>query len=195
MVRAPLARRLGPSVITSGGMPPQLHVVGRQNHGKTELVLALIEELSARGLQVGTVKHTSHVHELDTPGKDSHRHRLAGSTTAAMVSGEVTAVFLPGLDPQHPYTKLAPLFVDCDLVLVEGHLQGPGPFVEVWRVALGTPPIATDRHDITAVISDDFPDVRIPVWPRRNLDDLVGRLMGAGLVPATCPRPYGGDGL
>jgi len=157
--------------------PPRLHIIGRQDHGKTELVLGLIDALGGRGLRVGVVKHTRHVHELDTPGKDSHRHRLAGATPVAVVSGEVTAVYLPDLDPQHPYDRLAPLFADCDLVLVEGHVDGPGPFVEVWRAALGTPPMATERTGITAVVSDDAPDVSVPVWPRRDLTELLGYLV------------------
>lgn len=158
--------------------PPRLHIIGRQNHGKTELVLTLIETLRARGLRVGAVKHTSHVHELDTPGKDSHRHRLAGASPVAMVSGEVTAIYLPDLDPQHPYDRLAPLFAECDLVLVEGHADGPGPFVEVWRAAVGTPPMAIERSHITAVISDDAPDVPVPVWSRKDLTELVQHLVG-----------------
>ncbi len=165
-----------------------MHIVGRQDHGKTTLILALIETLSARGLHVGTVKHTSHVHELDTAGKDSHRHRLAGSAPAAVVSRDVTAVFLPDVDPQQPYERLAPLFTECDLVLVEGHVEGPGPFVEVWRSAVGTPPIAMERGSILAVISDDAPEVPVPVWPRRDLAQLVQYLVDLS-AHRTAPRP------
>ena len=68
------------------GPPLRIHVVGRRNHGKTTLLVELVEELCRRGLRVGTLKHSSHTHELDTPGKDSHRHRLAGLNAAVRAS-------------------------------------------------------------------------------------------------------------
>ncbi len=72
-----------------------IHLVGRQNHGKTTLLVELIEELTRRGIRVGTIKHTSHVHELDTPGKDSFRHRQAGADPVAVVSKDLIGVYLP----------------------------------------------------------------------------------------------------
>jgi molybdopterin-guanine dinucleotide biosynthesis protein B len=177
------------------GLPRALHIVGRKNHGKTTLVLELVEALRGRGLAVGTVKHTGHVHELDTPGKDSHRHRLAGAAPVAVVSAELTAIYLPDLDPARPYARLAPLFAGCDLVLVEGHLDGPGPRVEVWRRAGGTAPLASSRPDIAAVVSDDAPalSAAVPIWPRRDLDALIRQLTAAGLVPPPPPGSTPGD--
>jgi molybdopterin-guanine dinucleotide biosynthesis protein B len=157
--------------------------VGRKNHGKTTFVVSLIQALRRRGLVVGSLKHTGHTHELDTPGKDSHRFRLAGSAPVAVVSAELTAIYLPRLDPDQPYPSLAPLYAGCDVVLVEGHLQGPGPCIEVWRGDVGTPPLAAEHPGIAAVVSDDGPAVEAPVWPRRDLDGLIRKLTGAGLLP------------
>ena len=167
----------------AGHMPQRLHVVGRKNQGKTTLVVALIEALRERGLRVGTLKHTSHAHELDRPGKDSHRHRLAGASPAAVVSADVTAVFLPGLDPQRPYDHTASLFGGCDVVLVEGHAAGPGPHVEVWRADVGSTPLAAERADIIALISDDPSGLDLPHWPRSDVGAVVDRLAAAGLIP------------
>ena len=61
----------------------RVHILGRKNHGKTTLVVELVEYLTARGMHVGTIKHTHHAHELDTPGKDSHRHGEAGASVAS----------------------------------------------------------------------------------------------------------------
>ena len=72
-----------------------IHIVGRQNHGKTTLIVELIEEFRRRGLRVGTFKHSAHAHELDTPGKDSHRHRLAGAEPVAGITAELIGVFPP----------------------------------------------------------------------------------------------------
>ena len=54
-----------------------LGVVGTKNTGKTTLVTLIVSELVNRGYRVGTVKHTHH--ELDLEGKDTWKHREAGS--------------------------------------------------------------------------------------------------------------------
>jgi len=60
---------------------PAIAIVGRHNSGKTTLIEKLIAEMVSRGLDVGSVKHHSHVgFEIDYPGKDSYRHRAAGAS-------------------------------------------------------------------------------------------------------------------
>jgi molybdopterin-guanine dinucleotide biosynthesis protein B len=62
-------------------------IVGSQGSGKTTLIERLIPALRARGLTVSTIKHTHHHHiELDVPGKDSHRHRVAGAAEVIVAS-------------------------------------------------------------------------------------------------------------
>ena len=47
---------------------PAIAVVGRHNSGKTTLVVKLIEELTARGRDVGSVKHHHRLgFEFDVP--------------------------------------------------------------------------------------------------------------------------------
>jgi molybdopterin-guanine dinucleotide biosynthesis protein MobB len=146
-----------------------LHIVGRRNHGKTTLLVELVSELSARGLRVGTIKHTSHHHELDTPGKDSHRHRIAGAAPASIVTPALMAVFQPRGDSADVYERLAPWYADCDLVLVEGDLDGPGRKIEVWRPGLGEECLAATRCDIAALVTDTPVELAIPVLARRDL--------------------------
>ncbi len=154
----------------------RIHIVGRKNHGKTRLIVELIEHYTRRGLRVGSVKHSSHTHELDQPGKDSHRHRLAGAQPTTVVTTDLIAVFQPR--GQHDfYQQIHPLYEQCDLVLVEGDIDGPGAKVEVWRRAVGGPCLAHERQDVAAVISDDQPGVEVPVWPRHDLDVLADRLL------------------
>lgn len=52
-------------------------VSGTKNTGKTTLVVKIVEELVKRGFEVGTVKHTHH--GLDIEGKDTWKHKNAGS--------------------------------------------------------------------------------------------------------------------
>ncbi len=168
-----------------------LHIVGRKNHGKTALMLDLLAELTGRGLRVGAIKHTSHLHDLDAPGSDSYRHRRAGAAPAAIVTGGLVGVFFPREPAADFYRQLEPLYAGCDLVLVEGHLDHAAPKIEVWRSSLGTPPLAGQRPDILAVVTDDPLALPVPVWPRRDVPGLADRV--ASLARVQSRRIHGGQ--
>ena len=124
----------------------RMHIIGRKNQGKTQLVVELVEELASRGLCVGTIKHTHHRHELDVPGKDSHRHRIAGAAVVGVLSRNMTAVFVPCQKGQDRYSIPAANFAYCDLVLVEGDSQTAATKIEVWRATWGwSPSLSTTR--------------------------------------------------
>lgn len=168
--------------------PPVIHIVGRRNHGKTTLLELLCRELRGRGVRVGTVKHSSHQHELDRPGKDSYRHRQAGADPVAVLTPGLAAVYLPGSDSL-AWERIAPLFADCDLVLVEGAVDRPGVKLEVWRAGQGQTPLALERSDIVAVITDDDPGtVRTPCWPRAAVEPLCDRVLELA-ARAGAPQP------
>lgn len=160
----------------------RIHIVGRKNSGKTTLIVDLVRELSAAGLRVGTVKHTHHHHELDTPGKDSFRHREAGAAAVGILSPGMDAVFRPPRPEQRDsdrYAAFEAVFADCDLVLVEGDSTTTAPKVEVWRRATDQQPLALSDHSVLAVISDDSLDdcdSPPPVWPRGDISELAQRL-------------------
>jgi molybdopterin-guanine dinucleotide biosynthesis protein B len=71
----------------------ELAIVGAKNSGKTTVLEALVRFLSDSGYRVATLKHTSHHHRFDTPGKDSYRHRAAGAGLTIALSREEIAVF------------------------------------------------------------------------------------------------------
>ena len=160
----------------------RIHIVGRKNSGKTTLVTDLVAEFTRHGLRVGTIKHTHHQHELDTPGKDSHRHREAGAAAVGILSRSLSAVFWPSqeITPRQSdqrYERFAPLFSDCDLVLVEGDTHTSGCKIEVWRAAVDTPPLAESVSGIHAIITDDDPQADLPTWSRSDLATLAKKLM------------------
>ncbi len=154
-----------------------LHVVGRQHNGKTTLICDLVRELQRRGLRVGTIKHSSHDHELDREGKDTYRHRLAGASPVAVVAARQIAVYVPRAEDEDPIQRLEPLFAACDLVLVEGFVEREGRKVEVWRREIGKPLLAAERADIVAVVSDDAPEITRPVWPRSDVSRLASEIL------------------
>lgn len=161
--------------------PPRIHIVGRKNSGKTTLVCELVRELASRGIRVATVKHTHHQHELDTPGKDSHKHREAGAAAVGILSPHMTALFIP-IDRderrQQRYEEFEKLFANCDLILVEGDLQATAPRIEVWRGVVCEQPYAAIDPAILAVIADDVVvGIRCPVWPRKDVSSIANRIL------------------
>jgi molybdopterin-guanine dinucleotide biosynthesis protein MobB len=107
---------------------------------KTTLIEALVPLLVVRGLRVSLVKHAHHAFDVDTPGKDSYRHRAAGCTEV-LVSSRVRFALIhelrgaPELTLAQALDRLSP----CDLALVEGYKRAPIPKLEVWREAVGKP--------------------------------------------------------
>jgi molybdopterin-guanine dinucleotide biosynthesis protein B len=146
-------------------------IVGSQGSGKTTLIERLIPALKARGLGVSTVKHTHHHHiELDAPGKDSHRHRVAGASEVLVASdggwARIAASSVPASLPEL-LRQLRPV----DVVLIEGFKQLEGlRRVEVFRGS-GTA-LALADPGIAAVAAPS--GVALPGFTGRrlNLDDV-----------------------
>ena len=98
-------------------------IVGAQGSGKTTLIERLIPALQARGLTVSTIKHTHHHQvELDVPGKDSHRHRMAGASEVIVASDTGWARIASSPEPASLQILLGQLR-PVDVVLVEGFKQ------------------------------------------------------------------------
>jgi len=125
-------------------------IVGSQGSGKTTLIERLIVGLRERGLTVSTIKHTHHHDiELDTPGKDSHRHRMAGAAEVIVASDTGWARIAASTTPASLQILLGQLR-PVDLVLVEGFKQLEWlKRVEVFRGA--GRPLAMDDPGIAAV--------------------------------------------
>lgn len=149
----------------------RLHILGRKNHGKTTLLVELVEYFAAQGRRVGTIKHTHHEHELDVPGKDSFRHRAAGAAVAGILSRSMSAVFWPTPTESSAdrYAQFEIHFAECEFVLVEGDTHATAPKIEVWRNAVGGEPLAASDSTILAVVADDPLVLAAPVWPRANI--------------------------
>lgn len=144
-------------------------VVGWKNAGKTGLMERLVADISARGFSVSTVKHAHHSFDVDHPGKDSHRHRVAGATEVLLASSNRFALMHElrgGAEP--PLEALLDRMSPVDLVLVEGYKRDGHFKIEAHRTAAGNPLIAPDDDSILAVASDIPLDVERPVF---DLDD------------------------
>ena len=144
-------------------------IVGWKNAGKTGLVERLVAEITGRGFSVSTVKHAHHSFDVDQPGRDSHRHRVAGAREVLLASGQRFALMheLRGQDEPSLQSLLARLS-PVDLVLIEGYKRESHPKVEAHRADLGNALIAPSDPTIRAVASDVPLDLDRPVF---DLDD------------------------
>ncbi len=161
----------------------RIHIIGGKNHGKTTLVAELVQEFSARGYRVGTIKHTHHQHELDVPGKDSYRHREAGAAVVGVLSPSMNAVFWKPESKNHSspddrYLAFGEVFADCHLTLVEGDTQTDAAKIEVWRKSRGSEPLAMTDASITAVVThDEILNLATPIWPRADVAALAEKFL------------------
>jgi molybdopterin molybdotransferase/molybdopterin-guanine dinucleotide biosynthesis protein B len=145
-------------------------VVGRKDCGKTTLTERLVAELRARGLRVSTLKRSHHALDLDRPGTDSHRHRMAGAGQVMLLS-DARLALMEELPAPAPLDALVARLAPCDVVLAEGWKRGTHARIEAWRAACGTPPLAAADPGIRAVAADAPVDVGCPVY---DLDDVTG---------------------
>ena len=109
-------------------------IVGWKNAGKTGVMERLVTEFTTRGLRVSTLKHAHHAFDIDRPGKDSHRHRMAGAQEVLVASKDRWALMheLRGAAPP-PLSELLARLSPVDIVLVEGWKGDPHPKIEAWR--------------------------------------------------------------
>jgi molybdopterin-guanine dinucleotide biosynthesis protein B len=155
-----------------------IHIVGHAGCGKTTLIVDLIRILVGRNIRVGTLKHSAHIHELDKPGKDSFRHRTAGASPVTVVTEEMSAVYLPRTPDTSPERILETYYSHVDLVLIEGWISGPFQKIEVYREAIGRPPLFTGLEHMKAFVSDDSTGkTDLPVFPRSDVDSLADFLL------------------
>ena len=146
-------------------------VTGWKNSGKTGLMERLVADFTGRGMRVSTIKHAHHNFDVDQPGRDSYRHRLAGATEVLLASHNRFALMheLRG-DAEPPLSELLTKLTPVDLVLVEGYKRAPHPKIEAFRAAAGHALIAPGDPTIRAVATDTALDLDRPCF---DLDDTV----------------------
>jgi len=119
------------SRLYSDSWPVAVGISGAHDSGKTTVLEKLLPLLRARGMCVGTIKHTPHEVYDDLPGKDSARHVAAGGDPAAFVRPSASTIRRrESIDLRRILDRD---FGECDLVLVEGYKSLPMLRIEVGR--------------------------------------------------------------
>ena len=144
-------------------------IAGYSGSGKTTLIEKVIPRLVMEGFRVSLIKHAHHEFDLDQPGKDSHRHRMAGATEVLVTSSqrwammhELRGAAEPTLEEQLKH--LSP----CDVVIVEGWKHHAMPKIEVHRKLSDKPLLFPDDDSVIAVASDESLATKLPQF---DLDD------------------------
>jgi len=152
---------------------PVFGITGWKNSGKTQLVTRLVAEFTARGFKVSTVKHAHHNFDIDRPGADSYRHREAGASEVALVSGRRWALMHELRNEEEPplneiLSRLAP----CDLILIEGYKRENHPKIEARRTeTVDRGPLSPSDPNIMAIAADHgLTGETLPVF---DLDDVA----------------------
>jgi formylmethanofuran dehydrogenase subunit E len=175
--------------------PASIAFVGRSGSGKTTLLERVLQELKSRGVRTAMVKHTHHLIDWDTAGKDSWRFREASAGPVVLETPE--RLMLQATRQGAPrYHELLP---DVELILHEGDRASMVDKVIVGESAdeastrgtagrivavVAGPPIAGLPHfeldDIDAVVS--FLLSRLDARPcagRASFDDLLEKSVAA----------------
>jgi molybdopterin-guanine dinucleotide biosynthesis protein B len=113
--------------------PHTLHIVGEKNSGKSGLIEFLIHTLKNKGIRVGAIKHSSHLHNLDKAGSDSHRFSTAGAVPTIFSTPAGFAIFYNAVSTEEQIVLWNAHLADCDIVLVESFREIEGP--KIWICA------------------------------------------------------------
>lgn len=94
-------------------------IVGKKNTGKTSLTVKVIEEMTKRGYNVCSIKHSHHSIEMDKENTDTWKHKQAG---ANLVVGVGSTTFFNS-KKEHDLNRILYLlkhFDDFNFVIIEG---------------------------------------------------------------------------
>lgn len=138
--------------------PPIICIVGKKKSGKTTFIEKLLPELKALGISVGTVKHDAHSFDMDHEGKDSWRHRQAGSETMVISSPEKVSL-IKSVEREMSLDELVDTFFkDRQLVIAEGFFRSEFPKIEIHRSQAHALPLCDTQNEeekrIMAMVSD-----------------------------------------
>ncbi len=167
---------------------PLLGFAAYSGTGKTTLLEQLIPILRRQGLRIGLVKHSHHKFEVDKPGKDSYRLRMAGAEQVLLASQYRLALMIEKQRESEPRLDEILHHLDqdaLDLILVEGFRHVSFPKIELHRPELNKP-LLCSKDDSIIAIAHDAPlkeDVGLP-----RLDLNVPKEIAAYIVDRFIPK-------
>ena len=149
-------------------MSKVINIVGSSsNVGKTYLIEGLIKELKNRGYSIATIKHDVHGFDIDKKGKDTYKHREAGSETV-IISSKNRLAIIKELEEETDLKSIIEIALNKDIVLVEGYKKSNLRKIEVFRSGVSEK-IITPKERLIAIASDiDLDTNGITIVNREN---------------------------
>ena len=146
-------------------------LAGFSNSGKTTLSISLIKIFKDKGFSIGSIKHAHHDFEIDKPGKDSWRHREAGSQEIIVSSSKRIAHIIE--HEKYNDTQLNELLSmqkSKDIILVEGFKEAKIPKLEVRREEEKKEILSFKDKNIIAIATDNSKSSEIKRTDKYILD-------------------------
>ena len=142
-------------------------VSGVKNSGKTTFLEKLLPVLKAYGLQVAVIKHDGHDFVPEKEGTDTSRLRASGACGTAVFSRNrwMAVRDEPGMDEK----RLAQLFPEADMILLEGMKQSAYPKIELVRGAVSRQNVCAPET-LLALVTDT--ELTIPGVPVLGFDEV-----------------------
>lgn len=95
-------------------------IVGKKNTGKTSLTVKVIEELTRRGYNVASIKHSHHSIEMDKENTDTWKHKKAGANLVVGVGSTTFFNARQEMDLNRTLFLIKHLD-EFDFVIIEGY--------------------------------------------------------------------------
>jgi len=132
----------------SSCLPIVIGLYGFSNSGKTSLIFRLIQSLEKAGFLAAVIKCTDKNISSEHAEKDTSGFRAAGAKMTSFSSTSETNFVLPTIMPLSQIIEHIRIFVDVDIILIEG-AHDP----EIQKVRLGD---ITERENTIYTYGGDF---------------------------------------
>lgn len=160
-------------------MAKVINIIGScSNVGKTFVMEGLIKELKTRGLKIATIKHDIHGFDIDHEGKDTYKHRKAGSDTV-IISSKNRYAEIRELEEEIDLNDIIrKIYIDNNIILVEGYKNSNLRKIEIYRDKVSKT-IISQKKNLICIASDilfECEDVKVIYKTNfKEMADLIER--------------------
>jgi len=135
----------------SSSLPIVIGLYGFSNSGKTSLIFRLIKSLEKAGFSAAVIKCTDKNISSEPAEKDTSGFRAAGAKMTSFSSTSETNFVLPTIMPLSQILEHIRIFVDVDIILIEGAHNPEIKKVRLGDIAERENTIYTYRGDFDAL--------------------------------------------
>jgi molybdopterin-guanine dinucleotide biosynthesis protein B len=152
---------------------PLISIVGTSKSGKTTFIEKLIPVFKKKGLRIATIKHHHLDFEIDRVGKDTYRHKQAGSSTVILSSPYKIAI-VRNVEKEVPLRDIVSRYIDdTDIIITEGYKKEDTPKIEIFRHVKNVSPLCLNDTTILAIVTEKHIDTDIPQFSMNDVEGVA----------------------